>query len=161
MSVSGPLTQPAMPAGDASTPRVAKPESLRTRGQFGATLRTGRRERRALIAVAGRPNDLGRTRVGYAVGKRVGGAVVRNRVRRRLRELLRQHLGILAARSSAGAGWDLVVTAQPGAADASYAELGAEVESALRGLAEHRARHRGPRAAAAGPPGAPRAGGRG
>lgn len=164
MSVEGPSTRPSNPrtpdthdgTGTPSTlpgarlevpaGPMAKPESLRTRGQFGATLRAGRRERRALLAIAGRPNDIGRTRVGYAVSRRVGGAVVRNRVRRRLRELLRQHLGILVAgRSTAGGGWDLVVTAQPAAADASYAQLGADVESALRGLAEHRRGHRGVR----------------
>ncbi len=142
MSDQGPRTPPAR------VPATAKPDSLRTRGQFGATLRSGRRERRALITLVGQPNDLGRTRVGYSVGKRVGGAVVRNRVRRRLRELLRRHLPILdAARTRIGPGWDIVVTAQPAAATASFVALGTEVESALRGLAAHRTRSRGDRSA--------------
>ncbi|MCC6236889.1 MAG: ribonuclease P protein component [Dehalococcoidia bacterium] len=123
---------------------MARPDSLRTRGQFGATLRSGRRERRTLITLVGQPTDLARTRVGYAVGKRVGGAVVRNRVRRRLRELMRHHLHLLEAGAGhPGPTWDIVVTAQPAVAAASFADLGAEVASALRALALHRARHRG------------------
>lgn len=140
MNVQGPRT----PVAGLPPTATAKPESLRTRGQFGVTLRTGRRERRPLITVVGRANDLEQTRVGYAVGRRVGGAVVRNRVRRRLRELMRHHLGILEGGRGGvdSGGWDVVVTAQPAAAGASFAQLGSEVQSALRGLAQHRSRHR-------------------
>lgn len=35
------------------------------------------------------PNDVGRTRLGFTVGKRLGKPVARNRVRRRLREAVR------------------------------------------------------------------------
>lgn len=65
------------------------------------------------------------------VGRRVGKAVVRNRVRRRLREVLRQ--------LPLGEGQDLVVSARPQAAAASFWELREEVLGLLRdlgGLAE-------------------------
>ena len=37
-----------------------------------------------------RKNNLGRTRVGFSVSKRLGGAVVRNRIKRVLRESIRK-----------------------------------------------------------------------
>ncbi len=55
------------------------------------------------------------SRVGYAIGKRVGTAVVRNRTRRRLREITRT--------LPLPPGYDLVITGQPIAADASYQAL--------------------------------------
>jgi ribonuclease P protein component len=59
------------------------------------------------------------------VGRRVGGAVVRNRVRRRLRELARRRLGRVAP------GWDLVIAARAPAATATSAALGAELDRLL------------------------------
>ena len=56
-------------------------------------------------------------RVAYAVGKRVGPAVVRNRVRRRLRA------ATLAHRSDLQPGAADLFCAAPAASSASYAEL--------------------------------------
>ncbi|RZS91227.1 ribonuclease P protein component [Motilibacter rhizosphaerae] len=70
------------------------------------------------------PSPLPPVRVGFAVPKAVGGAVVRNLVRRRLRELSRQRLP----------GWppgaSLVVRALPPAAGAGWDELGAQLDAA-------------------------------
>jgi ribonuclease P protein component len=66
-------------------------------------------------------------RVGLAVNRAVGGAVVRNRVKRRLREAVRALLPELERRS----GCDIVVRATPRAADASFAELSADLASTL------------------------------
>jgi ribonuclease P protein component len=63
------------------------------------------------------PNDVDRTRVGITVSRRVGKAVVRNRVRRRLREALGQRFARLPHAS------DVVVSARPASAQASWAEL--------------------------------------
>lgn len=56
-------------------------------------------------------------RVGIVTSRRVGGAVQRNRMRRRLREIFR------ARRARLPAGLWLVVTAKPGSAVATFAEL--------------------------------------
>lgn len=64
-------------------------------------------------------------RVGFVVSKAVGGAVVRNRTKRRLREIMRTHLGELPA------GTDVVVRANPPAAQATFAELRAAVGGLL------------------------------
>ncbi len=66
------------------------------------------------------------TRVGFVVSKAVGGAVVRNRTKRVLRHLVADRLGRLPA------GIDLVVRANPAAAPARTAELGAELDVGLR-----------------------------
>lgn len=65
----------------------------------------------------------GPTRVGFSVGKRVGGAVARNRVKRRLREIARRQMLPRVA-----PGWDLVIIAWPPAAMADSAALAAELE---------------------------------
>jgi len=69
-------------------------------------------------------------RVAYAVGRPVGGAVVRNRVRRRLRASTRAHAAVLTP------GHAYLVHAAPGAATSSYGELEAALEGALCALRE-------------------------
>lgn len=69
------------------TPRI---ERVRDRASFDA-LRRGRRGRAGAVSVSYLPAPSGQPipRVAFQVGRRVGGAVVRNRVRRRLRAALR------------------------------------------------------------------------
>jgi ribonuclease P protein component len=69
-------------------------------------------------------------RVAYSVGRKVGGAVVRNRVRRRLRAATRVHADELVS------GRAYLVSASGGAASSSYAELSASLEETLRALRE-------------------------
>ena len=114
--------------------RPGRVDRLRRRGDFALVLRSGRRARRSLAAVAVRPNNWGQTRVGYAVGKRVGGAVVRNRVRRRLRALVDELLGPL---ETGGTGEtpqtvDIVITAFAEAVGAPFEALRRDLASALR-----------------------------
>lgn len=65
------------------------------------------------------------TRVGITAGRRVGGAVVRNKVRRRVREAVRANYDRLAH------GWDLVFIVRPRASDAEFDDLAGAVESLL------------------------------
>lgn len=67
-------------------------------------------------------------RAGFVVSKAVGNSVVRHRVARRLRHLVSARLGTLPAGSA------LVVRALPPSATASSAELGADLDAALRRL---------------------------
>ena len=66
-------------------------------------------------------------RVAFAIGRRVGGAVVRNRLRRRLRAL---------ARGSALPGGVWLVSGSPGAGEATFAELQRWWDSAVSRLVE-------------------------
>ncbi len=64
-------------------------------------------------------------RVGFVVSRAVGPAVTRNLVKRRLRHLSRERLEHLPPGSM------LVIRALPSAADASYDELGQELDRCL------------------------------
>lgn len=88
---------------------------LRRRQDFERVQRRGRSFAHPLLIARYQPNDLTISRWGFSVGKRVGGAVVRNRVRRRLREIARQ----VPVRP----GLDLVIIARPGAAMAEFGVL--------------------------------------
>jgi ribonuclease P protein component len=59
-----------------------------------------------LFVVRIRRTDLEVTRFGFSTGRKLGGAVVRNRVRRRLREVLR----VMAP--SFQPGWDVLIIAR-------------------------------------------------
>jgi len=72
------------------------------------------------------PGSQAPPRVAFAVGRRVGGAVERNRVRRRLRAV---------ARDAALPGGAWLVGAGPGAATASHAELSSWFGAAAAALA--------------------------
>jgi ribonuclease P protein component len=65
-------------------------------------------------------------RVGFVVSRAVGGSVQRHRVVRRLRELCRERLGALPPGSR------LVVRALAPAADATYQELGSDLDRCLQ-----------------------------
>jgi ribonuclease P protein component len=65
--------------------------------------------------------------VAYAIGRPVGGAVVRNAVRRRLRALVAQ-----AAADGALLPGSYLVAARPPAAERSFAELGADLRASLQ-----------------------------
>ena len=69
-------------------------------------------------------------RVAYAVGRGVGGSVVRNRVRRRLRAATRAHAGGLVA------GHAYLVSTGGAAVTRSYDELSDALRGALSALRE-------------------------
>ena len=110
---------------------------LRDSASFRTAVRHGRRAgSRTLVvhllapdAAASDPPGGGPTaggaRVGFVVSKAVGNAPTRNRVKRRLRHLAREHVSSLPGSAV------LVVRALPGAAGASYAELGADLTRCL------------------------------
>ena len=64
-------------------------------------------------------------RVGFVVSKAVGSAVVRNRTKRRLRALVHERLDRVPT------GTDLVIRANPSAAQASWQELGADLDALM------------------------------
>lgn len=103
---------------------------LRASSDFAATFRgpRGARAGSTLIVVhanqadarAGQP-----PRVGFVVSKAVGSAVVRNRTKRRLRALMQTRLPLLPV------GTDVVIRANPLAAQANSSDLAADLDALL------------------------------
>jgi ribonuclease P protein component len=132
--VSGPDVDAGRPGGAqvAAAQGPSQAERLtwriRDRATFDA-LASGRRRRRGPISMTFLPGDSSLPpRVAYAVGKRVGGAVVRNRVRRRMRAATLAH----RAELQPGA---YLFGAAPAAAAAPYAEIDAAMGQLLAGAA--------------------------
>ena len=89
---------------------------------FDRTLRSGRRASSDYLALFVSDNGVGRPRVGLAVSRKLGNAVIRNRIKRRLRELVRP----LVLRAEGGR--DVVIVARARAVDAEFARLRQELE---------------------------------
>jgi ribonuclease P protein component len=88
----------------------------------------GRRQRGRLFLLIVAPGSGTMTRVGFAVSRKVGNAVVRNRVKRWIREGVRTVPGPL------GGTWDLVLVARAEAADASLGAVLADMDALFRRL---------------------------
>jgi ribonuclease P protein component len=84
---------------------------------FAALQGAGTTRSHPLFTVRFLRTDLETTRFGLSTGRRLGGAVVRNRVRRRLREVLR----VMAP--SFQPGWDVLIIARPAIVAADHDAL--------------------------------------
>jgi len=98
-------------------------ERMHRDARFGEIRRTGVRAGDDRIFVRALANGLDHCRLGLAVAKSVGGAVVRTRMRRMLREAFRLNKGRLPA------GLDLLLSPRRGALGASLEELGESLVS--------------------------------
>lgn len=105
---------------------------LSRRRDFTSTVRAGRRTTRGslVVSLAGSPGSdtAVPARVGFAVGRAVGGSVTRHLVTRRLRHLMADRLGRLAP------GDRVVVRALPAAASSDSRQLARDLDAALDGL---------------------------
>jgi len=113
--------------------------ALRSPAAFAALRREGRRARRGPVTVTWAPAPATASavpvtepaRVAYAVGRRAGGAVVRNRIRRRLRAVVRDIVREAAPGLAPGA---YLIGAGAEAATLPYEELRRTVTEALRAV---------------------------
>jgi ribonuclease P protein component len=80
----------------------------------------------ALMTARFRRTDLDQTRFGFATGRTVGGAVIRNRTRRRLREALR----VMAP--SFQPGWDVLIIARAPVIGADFQIMAGALQNLLR-----------------------------
>jgi ribonuclease P protein component len=101
---------------------------LRANADFQRLRREGKSLLHPLVVMAILPNDLGCSRFGFAVGRRIGNAVKRNRIKRRMREAVRLRLreGVIAA------GWDVVLIARRPIRDASFHQVDQAIGLLLR-----------------------------
>jgi len=105
---------------------LPNPNRLTRTADFERLFAAGKPLRHALCTLRAERNNLDVVRVGTVCGKRVGGAVVRNRAKRRLREAVRQHLPSLPL------GWDILVVIQPAGAQASVGDFYCALDELLR-----------------------------
>lgn len=103
-------------------------DSVRDRRTFRSFGRPDRRVTSGVVRVRFLDDASDPPRVAYAIGRHVGGAVVRNRVRRRLREAVRS--------SSRVAPGSYLVSVDERAADCSYRRLADDLAGALDRLDE-------------------------
>ena len=116
-------------SGDLSGPgkRSKFPRSVRLlrHADFEEVYKQGRRHFAAHMTVFYLPRQkAGGVRVGFTVGKVLGGAVVRNRMKRRLREAVRLH-GIMPA------AMDVVINPKKSLLAAEFAEVQRELRRAF------------------------------
>lgn len=98
-------------------------EPLRGKSRFDALFHNGVKARHKGVSVVKLERGSGPARVGLVVGRRVGGAVVRNRVKRRLRAAL--------DRVGPSPGADYAVIAYTGMANARFSAVCDWLERAL------------------------------
>lgn len=99
--------------------------TLTSAEDFRAVYRAGNRHVSTVAIVYVLPHESGDVRLGIPAGRRLGGAVARNRVRRRIREAFSRVYPMISG------GADVVVVPQPAAAAAPFAEIVAIMRSAF------------------------------
>ncbi|MCD6290894.1 MAG: ribonuclease P protein component [Anaerolineae bacterium] len=99
---------------------------LTDRDRFWQVRREGRSWVHPLVVLCVLPNGLSYSRFGFAVSRRIGSAVRRNRVKRRLREAVR------SMQPQIQPGWDIVFIARPPIAEADYRQVVAACARLLR-----------------------------
>lgn len=105
---------------------MKKRSRLRKNSDFQRVYEKGRSWAHPLLVLYALRNDLGYSRFGFSVSKRVGGAVVRNRARRLMREATRLRQAMIAD------GWDVVIIARQPVREANFHRVDRAVEQLLR-----------------------------
>ncbi|PKY09502.1 ribonuclease P protein component [Acidithiobacillus marinus] len=105
--------------------RFTREDRLRQKALIQRTIQQGRKKVFPELIMYTLPNTVSHPRLGLAVSRKVGNAVMRNRVKRRLREAFR----LQEQRSTA---LDVMVVARNGAKKLSMAAMGAYFRQLLR-----------------------------
>ncbi|HSR34044.1 MAG TPA: ribonuclease P protein component [Anaerolineae bacterium] len=101
---------------------------LRANADFQRLRREGQTQVHPLLVLSVLPNDLEHSRFGFAVGRRIGKAVTRNRIKRWMRELVRVRL----QKHEIAAGWDVVFIARRSIREASFHQVDEAIGLVLR-----------------------------
>jgi len=108
-------------------------ERIRKKSDFAFLYKKGVRLRGTYFSLIYLPSALGRSRLGVVAGRKVGGAVVRNRIKRWMRDAFRRNKKLLARPL------DVVVVARTGIASLSRREFDGLFLGALGGIKDRNA----------------------
>jgi ribonuclease P protein component len=101
---------------------------LRANADFERLRREGRTLLHPLLVLSILPNGLEYSRFGFAVGRRLGKAVERNRIKRRMREVIRVRM----QKGEIAAGWDVVFIARHPMREVSFHQVDEAIDLLLR-----------------------------
>ena len=101
-------------------------ESLKKNDDFSLVYRSGKSCANRYLVMYAKPNDLGTSRIGISVSKKVGNSVVRHRIKRLVKESYRLH------ETEFEGGSDIVVVARRSADGASYQMIEKALLSLMR-----------------------------
>lgn len=101
---------------------------LRASTDFERVRREGRSWTHPLLILSALPNGRPYSRFGFAVGRRIGKAVTRNRLKRRMREAVRLRI----RNGGVAEGWDMIFIARRAMLDASYRQVEEAIGLLLR-----------------------------
>ena len=121
---------------NAQTGRFAKASRLLKHADFDRVYRQGKRHFSANLTVfwiRAEAPAVNRPRIGFTVGRALGGAVVRNRIKRRLREAVRMNL------SGFSSPVDVVINPKKSALTAELPKLKQEVSIAFGAIEKQQA----------------------
>ena len=102
---------------------------LRSRGEFVAVQKGGRRVAGRFLTLLAQQNNHGCDRLGIIASRRVGNAVARNRAKRRLRDMFRRREPLAGPRAL-----DVVAIARPDLVRAPFADVQSDFLAALKKL---------------------------
>jgi len=109
--------------------RFPKTSRLLKHADFQAVYEKGKKHFSSNVTIFYRDrSDQKGTRVGFAVGKMLGGAVTRNRIRRRLRAVVQKRVALMPG------SLDVVVHPRKSVLNLEFARLEAEIDRLFSGL---------------------------
>ena len=108
------------------SPSMKRSFSLRRGADFQRVWDDGKSWSHPLVILRARANGMASCRFGFVAGKKVGKATERNRAKRLMREAARHHLRQLVP------GWDLILIARGGAAQAEFKAIDAAITLLLQ-----------------------------
>lgn len=94
--------------------------------EFINVYKSGRRISSPFFVMYIKKNDLGYSRLGVSVSKKVGKSVVRNKIKRQIKEIIRKNYDFI------NSGLDIVFSVKPAAVQLNYAQIEKEIISLLK-----------------------------